>query len=239
MGRFLTSVIATLIMGAWALNRAEAPPRRAAAEVGAIDVRPIDFTAAANAAKQALADGATAEQAAALAARVVDGHRPFHRLPIGAISEEWLDLSATRVALHCAVNHPGWETLPMGRSLRLEPPWPDWLGELSVALAEPFGGGSPARCTLYALEPGQASELCGAVHDAVARAGRTIACVALRGRGRLACSSGGEEHQLDLNSGACYLLGGASSAGASLSVNAGDERLVVVVFESGGSPRRE
>lgn len=134
----------------------------------AADMEPIDFKLAYEMAQRSARAGSSADEAAEIAARIMDGEAPF--LPINAptggtserwlVAHNWLSEMDAKLLQHQVIRTEGWPAvgdLDSPRLLRLSAPLPPWCAELLEKLAPVLGGDPPDEyeCDVYACEPGQ------------------------------------------------------------------------------------
>ena len=145
-----------------------ADEKLAAAQETGKDIEAIDFEFAYEMARRSAQSGASADEAAEVASRVIRGEAVF--LPVSSPTDSpnswmcasnWLaDLDA-KLLQHQVIRSEGWPEvgdLDSPRLLRLSAPLPIWCQELVEKLAPALGDSPPFRpyaCDVYACEPGQ------------------------------------------------------------------------------------
>ena len=139
-----------------------------ATKAAAADVEPIDFEGAWAAARRSLRQGATVDDAAAAAERVLDGEVSF--MPIASApadgasflyAQDWISESDAQLLQHEVIRSDGWR-LPDGANpglLELCDPLPPWAHALAQRLSPALDGQVPDRCAVHALEPGQSAPI--------------------------------------------------------------------------------
>ena len=147
-----------------ALTRLRGGYSDAAANDVMSSVEPIDFEAAFAAARLSRSQGASVDEATAVATRVLGGEASFRPLsPLHAsggdrlYTDAWLTEADAKLLQHEVISTSGWR-LPNGTVaglLELSAPLPPWADQLARMLTPALPGAVPDRCTVHACEPGQ------------------------------------------------------------------------------------
>lgn len=147
-----------------ALTRLRGGYSDAAANDVMSSVEPIDFEAAFAAARLSRSQGASVDEATAVATRVLGGDASFHPLrPLHAsggdrlYTDAWLTEADAKLLQHEVISTSGWR-LPNGTVaglLELSAPLPPWADQLARMLTPALPGAVPDRCTVHACESGQ------------------------------------------------------------------------------------
>jgi len=149
------------------ITQTDAAAAAAAAADPTAGIEPIEFQLAFKTAARAASGGATLDEAAEVANRVLGGEAVFEPLsaPTGIgewlCAHSWLAEGEAKLLQHEVIKTEGWPIvgdLDAPRTLRLERPLPPWCQALADRLAPALGNQQPDACDVYACEPGQRTE---------------------------------------------------------------------------------
>lgn len=235
-------MVARVVVSCCLLLAASLPVAHATApEAEAPDVEAIDFEAAFAAARRSLRQGASVDDAADIAERVLSGEASFEPLGSGEdgtqdwlYAEQWLTAKDAQLLQHEVITSSGWRK-PDGTTsglLDLSTPLPAWAQGIAEKLG-PALGREPDRCAVHALEPGQAADVLSEPCDASSVAALLSIGSEARLTSRTQAVAARTVTTLDARS---VLLVAPAASARQLCVQCGDSRHLSLTFWS--SPRK-
>lgn len=154
-------VLCVVALAATTSEAAEPDPSAVAA-----DIEPIDFAKAYETARRSHLAGLSADEAADVAQRIMEGEAPFMPMqsPTGSPGRQWQSAHGwisepdAKLLQHEIIRSEGWPVvgdLDSPRLLQLSAPFPTWCEELAKRLTPALGGQCPDACDVFACEAGQ------------------------------------------------------------------------------------